>query len=61
MRLDVGDPGAGGAGEDLEGADLVGDLVGEFLRRHVHGPAAESGEVPVGDLGADPDPAFGGQ
>lgn len=55
VRLHVGDAGAGGAGEEVEGADLVGDLGGEFVRRHVHGAASEPGQVPVGDLGADGD------
>ncbi len=61
MRLDVGHLGTGGLGEDPQRPDLVGDLGRQLVARHVHGAAAEAGQIAVGDLGPDPDAAFGGE
>ncbi len=61
VRLDVGDGGPGGLGEDPERADLVRHLGGQFAGRDVHGAPSEARQVAVGDLGPDPHPALRGE
>ena len=60
VRLDVGDPAAGGSGDPVERGQLVEHVVGQLGRFDVDEPAAEAGQVAVGHLGADGDPARGG-
>ena len=60
MRLQVRHRSPAGPGDAVEGGELVQDVVGELGRRDVDEPAAEPGEVAVGDLGADGDPGLDG-
>lgn len=53
VGFDVGQVGAGGAGEAVEGADLVEDVGFEVGGWDVDEAASEAGEVVVGDLCAD--------
>jgi hypothetical protein len=50
VRLHVGD-----RPERRQSADLVPQLVGQLVSRHVDAAAAEAGQVAVAHLGADPD------
>ncbi len=61
MRFHVRHPGAGRPREHLQRADLVGHLVRQLARGHVHGAPPEAGQVAVGDLRADPYAPLGGQ
>ena len=61
MGLDVGDRGALGAGQRVEGADLVEHLVGELGGIHVDEAAAEARDVAVAHVRAHGDPACGGR
>ena len=53
VRLDVADPGALGPGDAVQRGQLVQDVGGELGRLDVDEPAAEAGEVAVGDLRPD--------
>ena len=55
MRLYVDELGVGGAGEGAHGADLIGDVVLQLLRRDVDPPPPEPEEVRQGDVRADVD------
>ena len=55
VRLDVGDLAAFCGGQRLQRPDLVDDVVREFDRVDVQEAAAESGQVPVADVGANHD------
>src|SRR5437764_8805718 len=45
MWLDMPELRPGRAGKALEGADLINDEIVNFLRRHLHRPAAETDEI----------------
>src|SRR5690606_28563378 len=60
VGFDVFDLGAVGAGEGLQSADLVGDEIPHFLRRHVHVTPSKPLQVGVGGVRADADALFGG-
>ncbi|MNE08325.1 hypothetical protein D3C80_1009720 [compost metagenome] len=53
MRLDVADPGAFGAADAVQRADLVEQHVLDFLGAAGHRAAAEADQVGVGGVGAD--------
>jgi hypothetical protein len=56
VRLDVGDARARGPGDAVERGQLVQHVVGELCGVDVDEPAAEAGQVAVGDLRADRHP-----
>ena len=59
MGFDIAQFRTRGAGEGLQGTDLVHDVGRQFHRGDVDAAPAKPGEVEVSDLGADPHPAPG--
>lgn len=57
MRFDVAHPGASHRAESVEGAELVEHIPGQFVGCDVHPPAAETGQITVGDVRAHGDTA----